>query len=168
MDHRQMMPALLLTLAACGPTAKPPAPDQPAKLAAFPNGEWEVSTTTETLKSADNFAPATKAKVGATTVAKVCAAPGPKPDPALFTQAGDQCTPTSNYAKDGRLNISYNCTRPGNGLLTPTLDGNYDATTFEVAVATGTYFSGQGDYVLTQRIKGKRLGDCTPGAKAAG
>ena len=50
----------------------------------------------------------------------------------------------------------------------PTIDGKYDATTFEVATSVGSYFTGAGDYVMTQRIKGKRIGDCTPGATAAG
>ena len=36
---------------------------------------------------------------------------------------------------------------------------------FEVEIATGTTFNGQGNYVLTQRIKGKRLGDCAATAK---
>ena len=35
-------------------------------------------------------------------------------------------------------------------------------TTFEVVVITGTYFAGSGDYALTQKMTGKRIGDCPP------
>jgi hypothetical protein len=160
--------APLLMLAGCGSEAPAPVAEEKAAPAAFPAGEWEITTLTESLKSADKSVPATIYKEGATVVAKVCAAPGPKPDPALFIEKGDSCTTTAAYAKDGRISISYNCTRPGRGLLTPTLDGKYDADTFEVAVSTGSYFKGDGDYVMTQNIKGGRLGDCAPAAKPAG
>ena len=168
MNRRTLMIAMLLPLSACGgETAKPAAEDQ-APPTSFPAGEWEVSTLTESLKSADKSTPATIHKAGATLVAKVCAAPGPKPDPALFVETGDKCSTTSAYARNGRVNLAYKCDRPGKGMVMPTIDGNYDSDTFEVAVSTGSYFAGAGDYVMTQRIKGKRLGDCTPGAVAAG
>lgn len=168
MTYRHMMLAVSLTLAGCGGEAPAPVAEDKAPPATFPAGEWEVSTLTETLKAADAAAPATIHKAGATLVAKVCAAPGPKPDPALFVETGDKCTTTSAYAKNGRVNLTYKCNRPGKGMVLPVIDGKYDADTFEVATAVGSYFSADGDYVMTQRIKGKRLGDCTPAAKAAG
>ena len=161
-----MMLAVSLTLAGCSEAPAPVAEDK-APPATFPAGEWEVSTLTETLKAADQSAPATIHKVGATLVAKVCAAPGPKPDPALFVETGDKCSTTTAYAKNGRVNLAYKCDRPGKGIVMPVIDGKYDADTFEVATAVGSYFTGLGDYVMTQRIKGKRLGDCAPAAKAA-
>ena len=165
MSVRMMVVAIGLTLASC---EEAPVVEDKAPPATFPAGEWEVSTLTETLKSADRESPATIHKAGATSVARVCAAPGPKPDPALFVETGDKCTADSAYARNGRVNLAYKCDRPGKGLVMPTIDGKYDATTFEVATAVGSYFTGLGDYVMTQRIKGKRLGDCTPGATAAG
>ncbi len=168
MTNRMMiLLALTLPLAACNEAAAPAPAEEKGPPALFVPGEYEVTALTETLKSADQFSPATKHQVGATDVSKICSPAGPKPAPALFADKGDSCTATSDYAKDGRINMSYNCQRPGQGLLTLTFDGKYDDQSFEVAVATGTYFSGQGDYVLTQRIKGKRLGDCAaPPAKA--
>ena len=160
-----VLAAFAVTLAACG--AEAPVAKDNAPPATFPAGEWEVSTLTETLKGADRDAPATIHKAGATSVAKVCAAPGPKPDPALFVEAGDKCTADAAYARNGRVNLAYKCDRPGKGMVMPTIDGKYDATTFEVATAVGSYFTGLGDYVMTQRIKGKRLGDCAPVAGAA-
>ncbi len=163
-----LMIAALLPLSACGGETAKPAAEVKAPPATFPAGEWEVSTLTESLKSADKSTPATIHKEGATKVAKVCAAPGDKPDPALFVEAGDKCSTTTAYARNGRVNLAYNCTRPGRGMVMPTIDGKYATDTFEVAAAVGTYFKADGDYIMTQRIKGKRLGDCTPGAKAAG
>ena len=161
------MLALVLPLAGCD-DAPAPVVEAKAAPAAFRPGEYEVTALTETLKAADQFAPATKHKPGQSDVQKICSPAGPKPSPALFADKGDTCTATSDYAKNGRINMSYNCQRPGQGLLTLTFDGKYDDQGFEVAVATGTYFSGQGDYVLTQRLKGKRLGNCAAPAKAAG
>ena len=162
-----MVLAIPLTLSACSGEAPAPVADDKAPPATFPAGEWEVSMLTETLKAADRAAPATIHTAGATKVARVCAAPGPKPDPALFVEAGDKCTADSAYARNGRVNLAYKCDRPGKGLVMPTVDGKYDATSFEVATAVGSYFTGRGDYVMTQRIKGKRLGDCTPAATPA-
>ena len=167
MTYRHMMLAALLTLTGCSEAPAPVAEDK-VPPATFPAGEWEVTTLTETLKSADKSTPATIHKAGATIVAKVCAAPGPKPDPALFIETGDKCSTTTAYARNGRVNLAYNCTRPGRGMVMPTIDGKYDANTFEVATAVGSYFKADGDYIMTQRIKGKRLGDCTPGAVSAG
>lgn len=168
MNARHLMVALSLTLAACGGETATPAAEDKAPPATFPAGEWEVSTLTESLKSADNSTPATIHKAGATIVTKVCAAPGPKPDPALFVETGDKCSTTTAYARNGRVSLAYNCTRPGRGMVMPTIDGKYDADSFEVAASVGSYFKADGDYVMTQRIKGKRLGDCTPAAKPAG
>ena len=163
-----MMLALLLPLAGCDSDAPAPVAEEKGPPAIFPAGEYEISALTETLRSADKTTPATKHKVGTSEVQKICSPAGPKPASALFADKGDSCTSTSDYAKNGRINMSYRCQRPGRGLLTLTLDGKFDENSFEVEVATGTYFSGQGDYVLTQRLKGKRPGDCAAPAQAAG
>lgn len=166
MTRFHMMLAVWLTLSACSGEAPAPVADDKAPPAIFPAGEWEVSTLTETLKAADAAAPATIHKVGATRVAKVCAAPGPKPDPALFVETGDKCSTTTAYARNGRVNLVYTCNRPGKGMVSPTIDGKYDADSFEVAAAVSSLFKGDGDYVMTQRIKGKRLGDCVAASVA--
>jgi hypothetical protein len=167
MTLRQQSPlALAILLAACGGD-EPEKPKEIAPPASFPAGEWEVTTVTESLKSTDGSTPRTTHSVGATKVAKVCAAPGPKPDPALFAEAGDTCTAATAYARDGRVNLVYNCERPGRGKVATTIDGNYDAKSFEVAIAVGSYFAADGDYSMTQRVKGKRLGECAA-PKASG
>jgi hypothetical protein len=161
MTLRQHSPlALAILLAACG-GGEPEKPKEAAAPATFPAGEWEVTTATESLKSTDGSTPATTHSVGATKVARVCAAPGPKPDPALFAETGDTCTAATAYARDGRVNLVYNCERPARGQVAVTVDGNYDANSFEVVSAIGSYFKADGDYSMNQRLKGKRLGECT-------
>ena len=166
MNARHLMLALsLLPLAACGEEPKPV--EEKVAPAAFPAGEWEVTSTTEKLTSTDKTTPATAHKVGQVETNKVCSPAGPKPAPALFADKGDDCKLDSDYAKDGRLNMALQCMRPGRGQVAVTLDGKYDEQTFEVLVVTATQFSGSGDYSLTQKMTGKRLGDCAAGTGAA-
>lgn len=168
MTPRHLMLPLwfIASLAACSEAPKPPEAKAPS--ATFPAGEWEVTSLTEKLRSADKSVPATSHKIGVAETAKICSPAGPKPSPALFADRGDDCTLDSDYAKNGRINMSLQCKRPGRGQLALTLDGKYDEQTFEVVVVTGTYFTGSGDYALTQKLTGKRLGDCPAGAAAAG
>lgn len=161
-----MLAVLLGSLGACSEAPKPV--EKKAPPAAFPAGEWEVTSLTENLRSSDKSTPATRHKVGATETNRICSPAGPKPAPALFADKGDDCKLDSDYAKNGRINMSMQCKRSGQGQLAVTLDGKYDETSFEVAVVTGTYFAGSGDYALTQKMTGKRIGDCPAAAKTAG
>ena len=174
MKHRFWPISLLLALAGCDSgTPAPTAAQDKEPPAAFPAGEYEVSAVTESLRSTDRAdskaAPATIHKLGAPEVRKICSPAGPKPSSDLFAEPGDTCTMTADYARNGRLNMSFECVRPGGrGPLTVTLDGKYDDQSFEVEVVTGTRFNGPGDYVLSQRLKGKRLGNCPASARAPG
>lgn len=156
-------PALLL--AACGDTqpAKEEKAPPPAKI---PAGEWEVSSTVESIKSTDQTTPAVALKQGDTATHRICVPADGKPDE-LFLAKGDKCTGTSVFVRNGRINASWNCQRPGKGQVMPAADGKYTADSFEVLVTTGTWFTGTGDYQLTQRMKGKRVGDCPAEAAAA-
>ena len=156
-------PAMLL--AACGET-KPAQEEKAAVPAKLPAGEWEVSTTVESLKSTDQTTPAVAFKQGDTLTHRACVAADGKPADELFLAKGDQCTGTSVFIRKGRINASWNCQRPGKGQVMPSADGKYTADSFEVLVTTGTWFSGTGDYELVQRMKGRRVGDC-PAAGAA-
>ncbi len=160
------MPLLVLgaTLGGCAEEAKPV--EAKAAPAIFPAGEWDVTATTEKLVSTDKTTPATSHKVGAAETRTICSPAGPKPAAALFAEAGDDCAVENDYARNGKINMSLQCKRPGRGLVAVTLDGKYDDATFEVVVITGTYFNGSGDYSLTQNVKGKRIGDCPAAAKA--
>lgn len=160
MSPRPLLLAALVALPMAGCEEPPKPVAAPAAPAIFPAGEWEVTALTEKLRSSDKSTPATDAKVGAAVTRRICSPAGPKPAPALFAAEGDDCTLDSDYAKNGRINMSMQCKRPGKGQLALTLDGKYDSQSFEVVVVTGTYFAGSGDYALTQNMKGRRIGDC--------
>jgi hypothetical protein len=152
---------LALPLSACGAEEAKPV-EAKAPPASFPAGEWEVTALTETLRSTDKTTPATGNKVGSTEPARKICSTGAKPAAELFAVASDDCKVENDYARNGRINMSLQCKRPGKGQVALTLDGKYDDKSFEVLVVTGTYFSGSGDYVMNQNMKGKRLGDCPP------
>lgn len=158
--------APLLALAACGGD-KAEAPAEPVKPATLPAGEWEVSSLVERLRSTDNSTPAVALKQGEASTHRACVAADGTPAPELWLAKGDACTASSVYIKDGRINGSWTCKRPGKpGQVMPAVDGKYDADSFEVVVTTGTYLGGAGNYEMTQKMTGKRLGDC-PAAGAA-
>ena len=46
------------------------------------------------------------------------------------------------------------------GHFAPTIAGLYTADTMEAEVSTATTYSGDGDYQMTEKVTGKRLGDC--------
>ena len=159
--RRLLVIAPMLALAACGGEA-PVANEAEAKPATLPAGEWEIASTVETLRSTDNTTPATALRQGETTTSKVCIGEqGGKPDLAALLPESDECTATTVYARNGRVSAAYTCRRASDpGQVMPAMDGNYTADTLEMVVTTGTYFSGTGDYALTQKLNGKRLGDC--------
>ena len=161
--------ASLLALAACGGDSAAPKPEAQAKPAKLPAGEWEVTSTVQSLRSADNSTPAIDLKEGQATTARVCVADGALPAK-LFTGNDDPCTTDTAYNRNGRLNIAFQCRREGKGSYSATVDGQYQADSFEAALGTATVFSGTGDYQMNQRLTAKRLGDCpaAPAAPAAG
>ncbi len=147
-------PALLL--AACGETEQKPA--EPAVPTAFPTGQWEVTSTVESLASTDKSTPAVAAKVGDTATRKACITDA-KDLAALFTSAGAKCTTISDYARQGRVNTAYQCPAKG-GFTSPMANGRYTADTLEVQLDTSSRFSGAGDFQMREKATGKRLGDC--------
>ena len=154
-----MIGASVLALAACGSEPAAPKPEAEVKPATLPAGEWEVTANVESLQSRDDSTPAVALKAGDTTTTRVCVADG-EIAPKLFTGNDDPCTTQSAYNRKGRLNIAYQCRREGKGSYSATVDGQYKADSFEAALGTATTFSGSGDYVMNQRLTGRRLGDC--------
>ncbi len=119
------------------------------------------------MQAKDQFAPATNEKVGKSTVRKICSPPGKAPAFGLFADQGADCTAYDSYAKRGRLNMTFTCQRAGLGPVNISLDGDFTADSFVAGVISASSFSGQGDYALTQKITGKRLGDCPASATPA-
>lgn len=154
-------PALML--GACGGESAPPANETAtaAVPAAFPVGEWEVSSTVERIASTDGSTPAVSAKEGDKATRKACVADADQLSK-LFADEGADCKVTTTYARQGRINTAYQCQRPG-GLTTPTVNGRYTADTLDVTVDTASMLSGTGDYTMSSKVTGQRLGDCTAG-----
>lgn len=161
MTGRWMALAPLLALAACGAEPAKEKPAATVKPATFPLGEWEVTSSAESLASTDKTTPETSRKVGDSVVRKACVADA-KALQALFAAEGDTCTVQTAFTKNGRINNAYSCRRSGQ-MVNPTVNGKYTADSFEATVDTATYFSGSGDYQMREKVTGKRLGDCPAG-----
>lgn len=160
-----VMTAGALALAACGGEAPKAEKVGPPKT--FPTGEWEVTATVDRLISKDGTTPAAKAKQGDVVTRKACITDA-KELAALFAADGDDCKAQTAFARGGNVNSAYTCKRPGQrGTINPTVYGKYTADTLTVTVNTGTQLSGDGDYELTEKVIGKRLGDCTAEAAPA-
>ena len=153
-----------LVLAACGGESAPATNEAAAAAvpAAFPVGEWEVSSTVERIASTDGSTPAISAKQGDKATRKACVATADELTK-LFADEGADCKVTTTYARQGRINTAYQCKRPG-GLTTPTVNGTYTADTLDVTVDTASMLSGTGDYTMSSKVTGKRLGDCAAAA----
>lgn len=132
--------------------------------AALNPGEYEVTTLIESLRSTDQTTPATKAKAGGEAVThKACVASDGTVEPAMFSEAGDECRIENAYARNGRLTLTLSCSRPGApGLVAQSVSGTFSADGFETAVETATYFTGAGDYAMRRKMAGKRVGACVP------
>lgn len=153
-----MVPALLL--AACGGEPEPTGntADAGAVPAAFPVGEWEVTSTVERIGSTDGTTPAISAKAGDAATREACVASASELSK-LFAPDGADCTAMSDYARQGRINTAYKCTVKG-GVLNVTVNGNYTADSLEVVVDSASMLSGSGDYQLREKVAGRRTGNC--------
>lgn len=153
-------------LAGCsGDTAPKPAE---AKAAALQPGEYEITAQIDEVRSTDKTTPVTKAKAGdPPTTRRACVAAAGGIAPEAFADAGDKCTESSSYLRNGRLSLQLTCNRPGKGQVMQLADGDFKADSFEAKLKTATYFAGPGDYEMSRTISGKRVGDCPAAEPAA-
>jgi hypothetical protein len=149
-------------LASCSDDSAAPASNSTEQVAAaLQPGEYEITAKVDELRSTDKTTPATKSKVGADpVVSRTCVGPENKVEPAAFVEAGEVCTPSETYMKNGRMNLQYKCNRKGDQ-LTQLVDGDFKTDSFTAQVRTATYFSGSGDYELVRSFTAKRVGECT-------
>ena len=146
-----------------------PQPEASQQKAALTPGLYEASWTVTEIRSTDKTDPATKLEVGGTGSAKACVQQGPVMDAALFAEGNDKCTATNSYARGGRINIQMRCQREGEaGPIMQTISGTSTANSFEGDITTSTYLSGFGDYSMTRKVTGRRVGDCTQEESAPG
>jgi hypothetical protein len=129
----------------------------------LPTGTWKTELEVKSFRSADRSTPALKAKVGDKEEATDCVtdADRAKPAPALFVGSGYDCTYANGYFRGGMINAAMTCTRPElKGQVNMTVSGSYDKDSFEVQVDGTSFLPGDGDFVMTRKVKGK----VTPGA----
>jgi hypothetical protein len=158
--------AALLAGCSGGEAEKPKAE---AKATAFQPGEYEVSIAVDAIRSTDQTTPASALKVGGAPVTRrACIAADNAIDPAMFVEAAETCTASSEYVSRGRMSLQYNCNRPGKGRVTQLVDGQFKADSFTARVETATFFASSGDYALTRTVTGRRVGACPAAGGAAG
>ena len=154
---RKLVVAGALALAACGQQAeKPKAAEVPAKL---PAGQYEVTAKVNSLVSTDKTPLPTFAKVGDTIVTQGCVGADGTPPAAMLATKGDQCAVADPYVRNGRMNLTLDCTRKGQGKVMSTVNGRYTAEGFTGTLTATSAFSGPGDYRLEQEITGRKVAD---------
>lgn len=166
---RLIVCAFATLLAGCGQEAAVNNGSEQVPAAINP-GEYEVTTIVESLRSTDQTTPATKAKAdGKAITHRACIASDGTVEPAMFSEAGDECRIDSAYARNGRLALALSCSRPGApGLVAQSVAGTFSADGFEATVETATYLTGAGDYAMRRKMVGKRVGECAAKADKAG
>jgi hypothetical protein len=137
----------------------------------LPAGTWKTELEVKSFRSADKATPALKAKEGDKEEATDCVTESDraKPAPALFVGSGYECTYSNSYFRGGMINASLTCTRPElKGQVNMTVSGSYDNDSFEAQVDGTSYLPGDGDFVMTRKVKGKVTpGACQPAAPPA-
>lgn len=166
---RLIVCAFATLLAGCGQEAAVNNGSEQVPAAINP-GEYEVTTIVESLRSTDQTTPATKAKAdGKAITHRACIASDGTVEPAMFSEAGDECRIDSAYARNGRLTLALSCSRPGApGLVAQSVAGTFSADGFEATVETATYLTGAGDYAMRRKMVGKRVGECAAKEDKAG
>lgn len=156
--------ASAILLAGCGEEAPPPA--QEAERAPPSPGLYELSWSDVEINSTDEGEPATgagegEAGAGAAFTDRTCVGEDGTIPLSAFAEAGDECTATSSFVRNGRISLQLECRREGQpGQVLQTVNGTSTAEGFEAEVSTTTYFSGTGDYEMSRTVTGRRVGEC--------
>ena len=148
-------------VAACSSEAPPakPAEAAPASLQA---GEYEVTATVTSFRSTDDGTPVVQAKQGEVITSRACIGADGTPPAELFAAKGNSCAGQNVYARNGRLNMQLDCTRPGApGKVMSEVNGSFTADSLKGSMTTNSFFQGKGDYELRADLAGRRVGECT-------
>ena len=156
--------AAALILAGCGGGDNESNTTVAGPAAALQPGEYELVAKVDNLRSTDKTTPATRLKVGEAVTSKSCIGPDNAVAATAFAEAGESCTASETYIRNGRLNLQLRCKQPGKGDVTHAVDGQFKADSFEATVTSGSSFSGTGDYAMTRSITGRRVGECSASA----
>ena len=157
-------------LAACSSEA-PQAKTAEAAPASLQAGEYEVTATVTGFRSTDDGTPLVQAKQGEVITSRACIGADGAPPAELFAAKGNTCTGQNVYARNGRLNMQLDCSRPGApGKVMSEVNGSFTADSLKGSMTTNSFFQGKGDYELRADLAGRRVGECstasTPAAAA--
>jgi hypothetical protein len=141
-----------------------------AKAQSLEPGQYEVTAEVTQFRAADEGTPKIDTPVGTRTTRSVCVPAGGTLPPDLFADEGFACESAgSSYARGGTMNLQTRCTREGlSGSTSYSVNGTFEAQSFEAERQLSTLLNGDGDVVVTSRVQGRRTGECTPGAAPAG
>lgn len=156
-------------LAACGGAAEEKKVEE-TQAATMEAGQWESSFEVTSIRSTDKTTPALKAAAGDKETGGSCIPAGSEATPPgeLFAGPGYTCQTQNSYIRNGRINASLKCSRPGiKGDIMQTVQGNYTGTTFEGTVDTITYLPGQGDFEMSRKMTGRKSGGSCAAVDAA-
>ncbi|HEX9947433.1 MAG TPA: DUF3617 family protein [Allosphingosinicella sp.] len=133
-------------------------------------GQWEISSEVASFQSADKALPALKAAVGDKATAPGCIEAGKedKPPPEMFAGVGYECDYKDTYLSGGRINVSMECERDAlEGKVMVSVEGTYTGDSFQGTSNTKSFLPGDGDFVMSSKISGRRTGPACA-APAAG
>jgi hypothetical protein len=149
----------LLFVASCG---EAPSGDKAEPVtAAFTPGQWELTAEVIRFQPADHGTPKIAAPVGTRTTGSYCAARGHELPTEFFSDPGYRCNYGSYYVRNGRVNVTLSCTRPGlSGGIAISAEGRFEAGSVEFERDLRTALDGDGDVAIAARVTGRRTGDC--------
>lgn len=154
--------AAMMMLSACGGEQAAPAKEEAA--AKLAGGLYELTSEVTALQSTDQSTPSTTLAKGAKSTVQACVSAEGVPAPELLAEQGDKCEIKNSYIRNGRMSAQMSCRREGmSGEVMPAMMGSFSKDGFEGEITTLTYFVKDGDYRMTRKVAGKRIGDCPAG-----
>jgi hypothetical protein len=133
-----------------------------AKAQRLDAGLWTLTSEVTAFNKADAGPPAIDTPVGTRATETVCVGEG-RPPATLFAGADYDCRYDNYYARNGRVNATMMCRHDDlSGSIATTSDGQFEADSVEFAREIRTSLSGDGDVQISQRVTGRRTGDCPP------
>jgi hypothetical protein len=168
MKRTVLMTAGALLLAGCGGEEAPVQNTAAAAPAKLTPGRYEMTATVASFRSTDGKTPVVSAKQGDKISTSGCVGADGAPPAELFAAKGDQCTVQNPYVRNGRMNLTLDCTRTGTpGKIMAEVNGSFTADGLSGTASTTSFIQGPGDYELRTDIAGRRVGECSAGAPAA-
>ena len=149
-----------ILVAACSQEAPKEATKAPP--ATLLPGTYEVTATVKSLESTDKTPVPTFAKAGDVITTRGCVGADGLPAAELLATKGDVCEVQNPYIRSGRMNLTLDCNRKGQGQVMTMVDGKYDSDGFTGTLNASSSFPGSGDYKMVQDVTARKIADqCT-------